>query len=185
MRVISGLRKGHRLKTPKGFDTRPTEDRVKESLFNILGSIHEESIVLDCFSGTGSIGIEFLSRGAKKAYFFDLSRKNIDIINENIRHTRFTESSKVYNLDIRKGIKKLGNSGVVFDYIYLDPPFKEYNLLYETLEEISKFNILRDTGLILIEHEKELKLDDEIYKFKKSNERKYGSKLISFYILSN
>ena len=69
MIVISGLKKGHRLKSPKGLDVRPTEDRIKESLFNILGTIHPESVVLDLFAGSGAIGIEFLSRGALKSYF--------------------------------------------------------------------------------------------------------------------
>lgn len=185
MRVISGLRKGHRLKTPKGFDTRPTEDRVKESLFNILGHIDENSIVLDGFSGTGSIGIEFLSRGAKKAYFFDLSRNNIEIIRENIQHTKFEKQSVINNTDTRIGIKKLGSDGVKFDYIYLDPPFKEYDLLDNVVEIISENNVLNNDGLILIEHEKDLVLNNSLYGFRKDDERKYGSKLISFYVVDN
>ena len=84
MRVISGSRKGHKLKSPKGENTRPTEDRIKESIFNILGNIKNNSLVLDLFAGTGSIGIEFLSRGAESCYFIDLSNDSIKIIKENL-----------------------------------------------------------------------------------------------------
>lgn len=185
MRVISGLRKGHRLKSPKGMDTRPTEDRVKESLFNILGYIDENSLVLDGFSGTGSIGIEFLSRGAKKAYFLDISKKNIEIIKENVKHTRFDEQSVIYNMDTRMGIKKLGSSKVKFDYIYLDPPFKEYDLLNEVVELISENDILNENGLLLIEHEKEFELGEDFFSFGKEKDKTYGSKLITFYVVKN
>ncbi len=94
MRVISGDKKGFKLKAPKGMDTRPTEDRIKESLFNILGPINENSIVLDLFSGSGSIGIEFLSRGgAKFVYFIDNSNLSISTIKENIAHTDFEKKN--------------------------------------------------------------------------------------------
>lgn len=181
MRVISGLRKGHKLKSPKGKDVRPTEDRVKESLFNILKNIDENAIILDGFAGSGGIGIEFLSRGAKICYFIDRSVESIKKIEENLRHTKLKEQSIVIKKDLLLGIKDFKNDNIKFDYIYLDPPFKELNLIQNVLKEISINDILNINGKIIIEHEKELELEDVLYNFEKYDYRKYGSKSVTFY----
>lgn len=181
MRVISGLRKGHKLKTSKGLDVRPTEDRIKESLFNILGSINEDSIILDAFGGTGSIGIEFLSRGAKTCYFVDNSKESINIINENLKHTKFLDQSIVQKNDIILAMSIFGTKKLVFDYIYLDPPFRQDGLIHKLLETINKERILSNEGIIIIEHEKELVLEDSIFNLNKFDFRNYGSKSLSFY----
>lgn len=181
MRVISGLRRGHKLKAPKGKDVRPTEGRVKESLFNILGNIDSNAIILDGFAGTGSIGIEFLSRGAKLCYFVDRSEESIKIIKENLSHTKFTEESIVEKKDLLLLIKDLGRDKIKFDYIYLDPPFNQLNLVEKVLNQISVSNILSDKGKIIIEHEKELELGDKAYNFEKTDYRSYGSKSMTYY----
>jgi len=181
LRVISGLKKGHKLKAPKGMDVRPTEDRIKESLFNILRYIDEDSIVLDAFGGSGSIGIEFLSRGAKVCYFIDNSYESIEIIKDNLNHTNFMEQSIVFKNDIMVSIKSFGEKKIRFDYIYLDPPFRQEGLIHKLLDSISFEDILKDNGIIIIEHEKELKLEDNINEFLKFDYRKYGSKSLSFY----
>lgn len=181
MRVISGLRKGHKLKAPKGTDVRPTEGRVKESLFNILNKIDENAIVLDGFAGSGSIGIEFLSRGAKFAYFVDKSGESIKSIRENLKHTKFLDQSNVVKKDLLLVIKDLARDHIQFDYIYLDPPFRELNLINRVLQEICQYEILKQDGMIIIEHEKELSLEDKIGNFEKTDYRKYGSKSITYY----
>lgn len=182
MRVISGLRKGHKLKAPKGMAVRPTEDRIKESLFNILGgTISEDSIVLDAFSGSGSIGIEFLSRGAKLCYFVDNSVDSINIIYENLKHTNLLDKSIVEKRDIISVIKSFGNTKKEFDYIYLDPPFRQNGLLDKVLNIINEENILSIDGIIIVEHEKELILEEFTYNFRKYDFRNYGSKSLSFF----
>jgi 16S rRNA (guanine966-N2)-methyltransferase len=181
LRVISGLRKGHKLKVPKGMSVRPTEDRTKESLFNILGHIDEDSVVLDAFGGSGSIGIEFLSRGAKTCYFVDNSIESINIINENLEHTKFLSQSIVIKSDILSTVKKFGVKRLVFNYIYLDPPFRQNGLIEKLLEVINRESILANDGIIIIEHEKELDLEDNFSGFLKSDFRRYGSKSLSFY----
>lgn len=181
MRVISGLRKGHKLKTPKGSDVRPTEDRVKESLFNILNKIDGDSIILDGFAGSGSIGIEFLSRGAKLAYFVDRSAESIKSIEENLSHTKFKDQSKVIKKDLLIEIKAFKKDNIKFDYIYLDPPFNQLNLVQKVLNELSINDILNSNGEIIIEHEKELELEERLYNFEKVDYRKYGSKIVDFY----
>lgn len=181
MRVISGLRKGHRLIAPKGITVRPTEDKIKESLFNILGYIDEDSIVLDAFGGSGSIGIEFLSRGAKTSYFVDKYIESINTIKENLKHTKLLENSNILKSDIFVALKSFGVNKIKFDYIYLDPPYRKDNLIHKLLESISFEDVLQEDGMIIIEHESELDLENNISEFIKFDYRKYGSKSLSFY----
>lgn len=180
MRVIAGLKKGHKLKGPKGSETRPTEDRIKESLFNILGPIDEDSIVLDLFAGSGSIGIEFLSRGALKAYFIDRSYLSIKTIEDNLKHTNLKDQSKVIKNDSIKIISLFKNENIKFDYIFIDPPYGE-NLILKSIKNIGQEDILKENGILIVEHEKQLELDDNISIFIKKDFRKYGSKVLSFY----
>ncbi|HZK33209.1 MAG TPA: 16S rRNA (guanine(966)-N(2))-methyltransferase RsmD [Tissierellaceae bacterium] len=181
MRVISGSRKGHRLKAPKGNRVRPTEDRIKESLFNILGEINKSAIVLDAFAGSGSIGIEFLSRGAKEAYFVDDFYGSIATIKDNLEHTKLIDRAKIIKVDIFLILKRFNKDNLLFDYIYLDPPFNQEELVLKLLKEISSEGILNKKGIIIIEHGKNLQLENSIYDFKKIDYRKYGSKLLTFY----
>lgn len=178
MRVISGSRRGHRLKAPKGDRVRPTEGRVKEALFNILGPIPTEAIVLDVFAGTGSIGIEFLSRGAKEAYFTDKSSESIKVIRENLEHTRLEDQSNVIKRDGISYIKNLSRMGIKFDYIFIDPPFDQIDLIEKAMVEIERGLILKEDGLVIVEHVYEFEL---VEGFKLLDSREYGKKFISFY----
>ncbi|MCF6466418.1 16S rRNA (guanine(966)-N(2))-methyltransferase RsmD [Clostridium sp. Cult2] len=180
MRVISGTKKGYKLKGPKGKDTRPTEDRVKESLFNILRNIDAESRVLDLFAGSGSIGIEFLSRGAKKSYFIDKSYESIKCIKDNLEHLGFIEKAEVIKSDAIKIINMFKRKGIKFNYIFIDPPYGQH-LILKTLEKICENDILEDIGIVIIEHEKDLILEDNIFNLIKTDYRNYGYKSLSFY----
>lgn len=180
MRVISGDRKGHFLKKPKNRNIRPTQDRVKEALFNILGYIPEDSIVLDLFSGSGSIGIEFLSRGAKKCYFIDNSRDSIKIIKQNLSNTRLLNKATVYKMDAFIAINRFSNKDMKFDYIYIDPPyFKE--IVEPILEELCKVDILKENGIVVVEHSKKITLKDSVEFLRKRDSRNYGDKSLTFY----
>lgn len=181
MRVISGKAKGHKLKAPKGSKVRPTEDRIKESLFNIIRNIHTNSLVLDAFAGSGAIGIEFLSRGAKKVYFVDSNYASISTIQENLNHTKLSKNAQVIKGDIFETIKRLGKENLKFDYIYLDPPFFVDDLLDKVFKSIKEEDILAADGLLIAEHGKKLKLEDLLYGFKKIDYRSYGNKIIDFY----
>lgn len=181
MRVISGVAKGHKLKAPKGSKVRPTEDRIKESLFNIIRNIKSDSIVLDAFGGSGSIGIEFLSRGADKVYFVDNSYDSTAIIQENLNHTKLLDSAEIIKADIFIAIKKFSKEDLKFDYIYLDPPFTQVDLLDGVFKSINEENILDINGIVMVEHGKDLNLENILYGFKKVDYRSYGSKIIDFY----
>lgn len=180
MRVISGIRKGHKLKVVKGKSVRPTEDKVKESLFNILGPIDETSLVLDLFAGTGSIGIEFLSRGAKEAYFVDRSYESINVIKENLQHTKLMGKSQVIKGDSVSKLEYFQKLNIEFDYIYIDPPYNDSKIIIKALESINNKTILSVDGMIILEHDKDLDISKWDIDFKLVDQRVYGTKIISF-----
>lgn len=175
MRIISGTARGTKLNSIEEITTRPTLDRVKESLFNIVQNSIEEATVLDLFSGSGSIGIEFLSRGCKKAYMCDISYKAINMIYQNLEKTKLQKNAIVINKDYKKCLIDLSNQKVAFDIIYIDPPYKD-DIAVNSVEMILSLKLLRDEGFIIVETdelEREMtnlkKLDIQIYDC-----RKYG-----------
>lgn len=171
MRVISGKYKGLKL---KGFDingTRPTMDRVKESLFGMIFPYLDESVVLDLFAGSGSLGIEALSNGAKKAYFVDNNHIPIETIKENLKNIK--EDYKVLNMNF---IKALDSFNEKFDIVFLDPPYDK-NLVTKAIEKLIQNDLLNEGALIICEYENEdIKTDLELIKYKK-----YGSKNIKIF----
>ena len=171
MRVISGIARGTKLYSLDGLTTRPTLDRIKESMFNIIQSKIENSQVLDLFSGSGALAIETLSRGANKAYLCDKSKDAINIIRKNIEKTHFQNNSVIINKDYLKCLEELENKK--FDIIFLDPPYQS-NFAEKSLEIIIQKNLLNKDGIIIFETDKEdikdiEKLDINIYDL-----RKYG-----------
>ena len=151
MRIISGKAKGTKLYTLDGYEiTRPTLDRVKEALFSKINMELSDSIVLDLFSGTGSLGLESLSRGAKCAYLVDNSIKAIKIINQNVNKTRFEDKVVVLKDDYLNVLEKLKNKNIKFDFIFIDPPYKT-NYAVKATKFILENDILNDTGKIIIE----------------------------------
>lgn len=148
MRVISGSARGTVLHSIEDISTRPTLDRVKESLFNIIQNNIEDTTVLDLFAGSGAIGIEFLSRRAKQVYFCDKSSKAVSMIEKNLEKTKLKEKAIVYNKDYIDCINTVKN--IKFDIIFLDPPYKEEFAL-DAIEKISNLQLLKDDGIIIIE----------------------------------
>lgn len=148
MRVISGKSRGSKLFSLDGENTRPTLDRVKESLFNILKDKTEDSVVLDLFSGSGALGIECLSRGARKVIFSDNSLDAIGIINKNLKKTRLEENALILNDDFRTVLESVKNEK--FDLIFLDPPYKT-DYAEKSLKIIVKENILQENGIVILE----------------------------------
>ena len=147
MRVITGSARGRRLRELEGFETRPTTDRVKESIFNIIQFRVEGRRVLDLFAGTGQMGIEALSRGAKSATFVDRRSDAVRLVKENLALCRLEEGARVIQGD---ALDFLSRTEETFDLIFLDPPYGS-GLLKNALERIAKFDILSDHGIILCE----------------------------------
>lgn len=148
MRVIAGTARSLNLKTPAGLDTRPTTDRIKETLFNMLMPYISGAVFVDLFSGSGGIGIEAISRGAKKAYFVENNQKALDCINDNIAHTRFQAQSVVLKQDVFSALR--GSIKDDVDIIFMDPPYSQQ---YEkkTLEILKDCSYVTEDTLIVIE----------------------------------
>lgn len=178
MRVISGKARGTKLYTLEGETTRPTLDRVKESIFNIIQNDIRDAQVLDLFSGSGAISIEAASRGAKKVIACDKSKQAVSIIKKNIEKTHMTEIIEVYNLDYIDCLNRLNETK--FDLIYLDPPYKT-DYAITAIKQIINLELKKDTGIIILETDDE----DVIKEIEKENiqvvdKRKYGRAIITF-----
>mgnify|MGYP004510486059 CR=1 FL=1 len=180
MRIISGTAKGTKLYTLEGLETRPTLDRVKESLFNIIYNEILDSTVLDLFSGSGAIGLEFASRGAKKVYLCDKSKAACNIIEKNIEKTHLEEKVKLFNMDFIKAIKEVKN--VKFDIVYLDPPYKT-DFIKTAIEELITTEILTEETSLIVETDEEERITKQIEKLEGIeivDKRKYGRAYILF-----
>ena len=174
MRVISGYLKARNI---KGFDidgTRPTMDRVKESVFSTIQNYIDESIVLDLFSGSGNLGIEAISNGCKKCYFVDNNKIAVNTINSNIKEFKI-DNAIVINSDYKDALNSFKNKKIKFDLVFLDPPYK-CNYIDEIIDYLLKNNMINNNGLIICEYENEInKKYDELNIFKEKN---YGSKKV-------
>lgn len=150
MRVISGTARGLKLKAPEGMNTRPTTDRIKESLFNIIAADLYDICFLDLFGGSGAIGIEALSRGARKAYFADSSRQSISVIKDNIKRARLEDRAVVLGCDYMQALDRIKASGDTFDIIFLDPPYGK-GLALSAMNKITELALLNPDGYIIAE----------------------------------
>ena len=177
MRVITGTARGVVLKTPEGELTRPTADRVKEALFSVIQFDIPAAKVLDLFGGTGQLGIEALSRGARSAVFVDHQDKAVALIKENLRRTKFLEQGRVVRSDYLDYLKRCRES---FDIIFLDPPYAEV-FLENALKCITQIDILQSGGIIVTERPVGKDLPYEFPGFTRSKDYKYGKTLITLY----
>lgn len=178
MKVISGKIKG---KVLKGFDidgTRPTQDRVKESLFGMIQNYVSDSTVLDLFAGSGSLGIEALSNNSKYCYFVDINKKAIDIIKKNLLNTDIN-NFELLNLDYIKALDYFKDNNIKFDIIFLDPPYN-LNVIENILDYINKNNLLNEEGLVVCEAEIDNFNKDYTY-LEEIKYKKYGYKFIRIY----
>ncbi len=179
MRVIAGSAKGRKLKTPKT-DIRPLSDRSKEALFNILSTKVVDSSFLDVFAGSGSVGIEALSRGAKIAFFVEKDKRHVRIIRENLSDFGFSDRSEVYLLDALQGIKILSSKSAKFDIIFLGAPYNS-PVLEEALKQLGEMELLNPNGIIVAEYRFKQKIDSEYGKISRFREEKYGDTILAFY----
>lgn len=150
MRVIAGKARRLQLKTPQGLDTRPTTDKTKETLFNILNPYLADINFLDLFSGSGAIGIEALSRGAKYAAFVEESKAALDCIRYNLEFTKLADQGEIFAFDVLATIKTLEKRGQVFDVVFMDPPYNHL-LEKEVLLRLEKSSIISSDAILVVE----------------------------------
>ena len=180
MRIITGTARGCRLKTPKGQGTRPTADRIKESLFNILGQMVLDRKVLDIFAGTGNLGLEALSRGAASAMMVD--RSTAELIRENARLTRLQERVEVRSGDVFAELGRLSRTGAAFDLIFCDPPYHQ-GLWEKALQMVDASDgLMAANGILVIEHGADENDLPELFRLTQVMNRRYGhTTQLSFY----
>lgn len=178
MRIIAGKAGGLKLKSIKGRDARPTLDRVKESLFNIIAFYLAETDVLDLFAGFGSLGIEALSRGAKTADFVEQNSSHLQIIKQNLEKAKLIEQAELYNQDVYNFLK---NYNKKYDLIFMDPPYQK-NMGDQAVKLIVKNQFLKEKGLIILEKSAEEKTV-EYEELEIIKNRSYGNSLITVYQL--
>lgn len=177
MRVIAGKAKGIQLKTPDGMLTRPTTDRVKEALFSIIQFDIPGAAVLDLFGGTGQLGIEAISRGAKRAVFVDARREACQLIRENIKKAHMEGECGVVQGDYMEYLNRCRET---FDLIFLDPPYAEV-FLENAIKKITEIDILRSGGIIIAERPLGKELPWEFPGYTRSRDYKYGKIILTLY----
>ena len=180
MRVIGGIMRGTNLEAPKDKRVRPTTDRIKEDLFNILTPYTTDAITLDLFAGSGAIGIEAISRGGEKSYFIDKDRDSLTLVNKNIKKTHCEDRSVVIKKD---AISFVNSTKEKFDIIFLDPPYK-YEKLKNLIENIIKCDILKHDGILVVEHDKNIPIE-VIDPLKKKRTKEYSLTAMDFFILED
>ena len=180
MRVIGGTLRGKKLISFKGKNIRPTSDRIKESLFNIISSHFEDSlIVADIFAGTGNLGIEALSRGASEAFFIEKDKNALAIIKKNIDLCRVKEKSRIIPLEADKGIALLEKNGQTLDLIFLDPPYNQ-GLAHETLEILGQSSLAKG-ALVIAEYASREEIKKQYRILNMQDTRRYGDTSLSFF----
>lgn len=179
MRIISGICRGKTLFSLKGMTTRPTADRVRESIFNIISGNLPDARVLDLFAGSGAMGLEALSRGAQSAVFVESSPAAGGVILKNIRACRMAEKSRLLRWDITRNLNCLNSSEPAFDLVFMDPPYGK-GCIRPALEHLLGRGVLADHSLIVIEHAAAEPVPEALGPATLTDQRVYGKTLVSF-----
>jgi 16S rRNA (guanine966-N2)-methyltransferase len=180
MRIISGKFKGHHLVSFKADHIRPTTDRVKETMYNILIGEIENARVLDLFSGTGNLGLEALSRGAQEVIFVEKNKSSIAILEKNLEKLKVTSGYKIIHSDVISFLKKF--KGEAFDVIFADPPFTEA-MAHDVLLAANSSSVFKESTIMTIESAKKERLDDDYGNLFRYDLREFGDKNLSFFKL--
>lgn len=180
MRIIAGKARGRKLLSPPTYETRPTLDRVKESMFSIIQGYIPDAVVIDIFAGTGSLGLEAASRGAKECYLVDKSPITYPCLKKNIENLKFEDFCFSLNMDAYSALKSMADKGKVFDIIFIDPPYLK-NMIPEAVKIIEEKNLLKEDGIIVTK----IDTSEEIFKgtdrIKIFDQRKYGNTTVIMY----
>lgn len=181
MRVIAGQAKGKRLQAPPGMNTRPITDMIKEALFNVLGDTVRDSSFLDLFAGSGSVGIEALSRGAKQVVFIDNNSSAVGIIKENIINCGFSKGFSVYRNDVFKALTLFDQRKTKFDLIYVDPPFTIEKIFDQVIYALDQSNILERNGRIILRTQRKKQLTAQLNYLEEYRTNNYGESVLHYY----
>lgn len=180
MRVIAGSAKGKRLKAPRGLDTRPITDMIKGALFNVLGSRVLDTKFLDLFAGSGSVGIEAFSRGARQVLFVDSSYEAVKTIKENLANCGFVAGNQVYRGDVLQVLTMLDRRSDRFDIVYIDPPFTNESIFFKVMMSLAEVQVLEPDAIVIIRTPRKKEMPDfgNLRKYRQSG---YGESSLHYY----
>ena len=179
LRIIGGDLKGKKLSSVRGTTIRPTADRLRESIFNILSLRVQEAVVLDLFAGTGALGIEALSRGAESTVFVDNNREALSVLERNIKSCAFDNRTKIIKWNIKKNLNCLKSIRPLFDLVFLDPPYNQ-NMLKPALFNLDRSRSMKIGTCIVVEHSPMESIPKDLSTFETIDQRRYGKTLVSF-----
>lgn len=182
MRVIAGKYRSRRLKGPVGRQTRPTSDRLRETLFNVIAADVPGSVWLDVFAGTGAIGIEAISRGASMAYFVESSRSAGGTIRANLAALEIEAGYMIIQREAASALRMLDTQAVVCDFCYVDPPYRARKDYDRVLGFLSSARLLREEGLVIAEHDKHFDPGEAFGSLRRQRELRQGDSVLSFYL---
>jgi len=181
MRIISGTYRGLRLATLKGGKLRPTSDQLRETLFDVLGPQVEGSTFLDAYAGSGAVGLEALSRGAREVVFIEHHRPAIELIRQNLAALRIESGFRVMTCSVLTGFERLTEEGARFDYVFLDPPYEEIREYHHALRQLGRSNLLVPTSLVIAEHSRHVALEEEYGRLRRTRLLRHGDAQLGFY----
>ena len=184
MRVIAGKYKSRRLEAPAGMQTRPTSDRLRETLFNVVAPLVADSIWLDLFAGSGAVGIEALSRGARSVYFVESASAAARTIRKNLHTLGINERAEVIERDTAVALRMLDSQAVTCDFVFLDPPYRMRGSYERTLGYLSQSRLLQPASVVIAEHEKKFDPGERFGALVRHRRLDQGDASLSFYRLA-
>ena len=183
MRVIAGTYRSRTLSAPSGAKTRPTSDRLRETLFNVVAPQVANSVWIDLFAGSGAVGIEALSRGARMVYLAEEDAKATRVMRENLRSLNITDGFEVHEREAIQALRLLDSSAVACDFCFLDPPYSHYGDYEQTLGFLSQSQLIVPHGIVIAEHDKHSDLEDRYGALARYRRLQQGDAVLSFYSL--
>lgn len=180
MRIISGKAKGRKILSPATNETRPTLDRIKEAIFNIIQIYVPDAVTIDVFAGTGSLGLEAASRGAREVYLIDKSPVTFPLLKQNIENLHFEDNCYALNTDAYSALRNFASKGKVFDLIFIDPPYLK-NLIPEAIRIVDENNMLHKDGIIVTKIDSSEEIFEGTKNIKMYDKRKYGNTTVCLY----
>jgi 16S rRNA (guanine966-N2)-methyltransferase len=184
MRVIAGRYRSRRLLAPSGSNTRPTSDRLRETLFNVVSAGIPDSVWIDLFAGSGAVGIEALSRGARMVYFVESSARAAKTIRANLRSLSITEGFEVQEREALQALRALDAAAVVCDFCFIDPPYADNTAYEQSLGFLSQSRLLTPKSVVIAEHDKHSDLSDRYGALQRFRRLRQGDAVLSFYRLA-
>jgi 16S rRNA (guanine(966)-N(2))-methyltransferase RsmD len=181
MRIISGKYRGLHLAALKGDAMRPTSDQLRETLFNVLGPEVEGHTFLDAYAGTGAVGIEALSRGAKEVVFIEHHRPAAELIRRNLEALKIEDGFYVMTTTVLKGLEKLADEGSHFDFVFLDPPYAEIREYHHVLRQLARSELLFPTSIVIAEHSRHTNLEEQYGTLRQTRLLPRGDSRLGFY----